>query len=76
MLNEILFTKIEEDGATYYTAEATFNVLALFLKIALLAVELFSFGHIGAVIEHRWTITCGVPLKISVTSTSQRQLMV
>ena len=55
MLNKFLFTKIEEedigniwfqqDGATCHTAEAT---LALFLKIALSAAELMSFGHLGA----------------------------
>ena len=33
---------------------------ALFLKIALSAAELMSFGHFGAVIWHRWTIICGV----------------
>ena len=40
---------------------------ALFLKIALTAVELMSLGHLGAAISHRWTIICGVPSKISVT---------
>ena len=47
---------------------------ALFLKIALSAAELMSFGHLGSAIWHRWTIICGVPWKISVTPTSQRQL--
>ena len=47
---------------------------ALLLKIALSAAELMSFGHLGAAIWHRWTIICGVPSKISVTPTSQRQL--
>ena len=47
---------------------------ALFLKIALSAAELMSFGHLGAAIWHRWTIICGVPSKISVTPPSQRQL--
>ena len=28
-----------------------------------------SFGHLGSAIWHRWTIICGVPSKISVTST-------
>ena len=51
MLNEFLFTKIEEedigniwfqqDGATCHTAEAT---------LALSAAELMSFGHLGAAI--------------------------
>ena len=47
---------------------------ALFLKIASSTAELMSFGHLGAVIWHRWTIICGVPSKMSVTPTSQRQL--
>ena len=46
----------------------------LFLKIALLGTELMSFGHLGAEIRYRWTIIYGVPSKISVTPTSQRQL--
>ena len=48
---------------------------AMFLKTALSAAELMSFGHLGAAIWHRWTIICGVPSKISVTPTSQKQLM-
>ena len=47
---------------------------ALFLKTALSAAELMSFGHIEAAISHRWTIICGAPLKISVTQPRQRQL--
>ena len=49
MLNEFLFTKIEEDdigniwfqqdGVTCHTAKATLDVFALFLKIALSAAE-------------------------------------
>ena len=61
MLNEFLFTKIEEadigniwfqqDGAKCNTAEATLDVFcALFLKIALSAPELMSFGHLGSAI--------------------------
>ena len=60
MLNKFLLTTIEEedigkiwiqqDGATCHTAEATFDVLRPFLKIALLAAELMSFGHLGATI--------------------------
>ena len=46
----------------------------LFLKIALSAAELISFGHHGAGIWHRWTIICEVPSKINVTPTRQRQL--
>ena len=48
---------------------------ALFLKIALWAAELMSFGHFRTAIWHRWTIICGVPSEISVTPTTQRQLM-
>ena len=47
---------------------------ALFLKIALTGAEMMSFAHLGAAIWHRWTIICGVPSKIIVTSTSQRKL--
>ena len=83
MLNEFLFTKIEEEaidniwfqqhGATCHTAEAKHRVFsALLLKIALSAAELMSFGHLGAAIWHRWTIICGLPSKIGVTPTSQR----
>ena len=60
MLNEFLFTKIEEedigniwfqhDGATCHTAELHSMFCALFLKIALSAAELMSFGHLGAAI--------------------------
>ena len=60
MLNEFLFIKCDEedigniwfqqDGATYHTAEATLDVRVLFLKIALSATELMSFGHLGAAI--------------------------
>ena len=45
-----------------------------FFKIALSVAELTPFSHLGAAISHRWTIICGVPSKISVTATSQRQL--
>ena len=45
-----------------------------FLKIALSAAELMSFGYIEAAIWRRWTIIYGVPSKISVMPTSQRQL--
>ena len=34
---------------------------ALFLKIALSAAELMSFGHLGTAIWHSWTIICWVP---------------
>ena len=82
MLNEFLFTKIEEEdigniwfqqaGAKQPKLYSMF--CALFLKIALSAGELISFSHLGAAIWHHRTIICGVPSKISVTPTSQRQL--
>ena len=40
----------QQDGATYHTAEANSMFCALFLKIALSAAELMSFGHLGAAI--------------------------
>ena len=45
----------------------------MFLKIALSAAELMSFGHFGAAIWHRITIICRVPSKINITLTIQRQ---
>ena len=36
---------------------------ALFLKIALSAAELKSFGHLGAAIWHRWIIICRLSSK-------------
>ena len=85
MLNEFLFTKIEEedieniwfqqDGTTCNTAEATLDVLHPVLKIALSAAELISFGHLGAAFGLFIYRLLFVPSKISFTSTSQRQLM-
>ena len=83
MLNEFLFTKIEEEdiGSIPFGFNRTAlrapqpklhsMFCALFLKTALSAAELMSFGHRGAAI---CTIICRVPSKISVTATSQRQL--
>ena len=51
MLNDFLFTKIEEED-----------------------IDNIWFKQVGAAIWHRWTIICGVPSKISVTPTSQRQM--
>ena len=58
MLNEFLFTKIEEEDignilflqrrATCHTADAILNVLRPVLKIALSVAELMSFDHLGA----------------------------
>ena len=84
ILNEFLFTKIEEedigniwfqqDGTSRHSRSLHSMFCALFLKMALSAAELMSFDHLGAAIWHRWTIICGVPTKISVTPTSQSQL--
>ena len=57
-------------GATQQKLHSLF--CALFLKIALSAAELMSFGNLGAAIWHRCTIICGVPSKISVKPTSYR----
>ena len=60
MLNEVLFTKMEEvdigniwfqqDRAMCHTAGATLMFCALFLKTALSALEVMLFGHLGAAI--------------------------
>ena len=71
MLNEFLFTKIERILAIFgfnrKALRATQPKLhsmfcALFLKIAISAAELMSFGHLGAAILAivRWTIICAV----------------
>ena len=73
MLNEFLFTKIEQGrilatfGFNRTALRATQPKLysmfcVLFLKIALSAAELTSFGLLGAAISHRWTIICEVSL--------------
>ena len=40
----------QQVSATCHTAEATLDVLRPFLKIALSAAELMSFGHLGVAI--------------------------
>ena len=77
MLNEFLFTKIEEedigniwfqqDGATCHTAEATLDVLRPVFEDRIISRS-------ADVVWHRWTIICVVPSKISVMPTSQKQL--
>ena len=67
MLNEFLLTKIEEEdignicfqqvGATYYTVEAILAILRPNFEDSII---------------NRRTMICGVPSKISVTSTTQR----
>ena len=83
MLNEFLFTKIEEEDianialrtALHATQPKLYSMFsALFLKISISAAQLMSFGHLGAEICHRWTIICRVPSKLRVTPTSQKQL--
>ena len=82
MLNEFLFTKIEEEdiGNIWFQQDVAIQpklhsmFCALILKIALSAAELMSFGQLGAAVWHRWTIICGVASKISVAPTSHRQL--
>ena len=85
-LSSHLWTKIEEedigniwfdqDGISALQPKLHSMFCALFLKLALSAAELMSFGHLGAVIWHHWTIICGVLSKITVTPTSQRQLTI
>ena len=79
MLNEFLFTKIEEedianicfqhDGVTWHTAEAILDVLRPVFEDGIISrtADVIWPPRLGAVIWHRWTIICGVP-------TSQRQL--
>ena len=64
------------NGDCYRTTQPKLHskFCALFLKIAISAAELMLFGHLWAAIWHRWTIICGLPPKISITSTSQRQV--
>ena len=75
MLNELLFTKIEEedigniwfqqDGATCHTAEVTLEVLR----------PVFKEHIISHKVDVVWPpLSCEVSSKISVTPTSQRQL--
>ena len=69
MLNEFLFTKIDEENIETFGFNRTALratqpklhsiVCVLFLKIAFSAAELISFGHLEAAIWHRWTIICG-----------------
>ena len=60
------------NDATFTQPKLRSMFCTLFLKMALSAAELMSFGHLGAAIFHRWTITSEVPSKISVTKASQR----
>ena len=70
---ERIFVHKNLRGNIWFQEEASMSCV-LFLKIALSAADLMSFGHLGAAIWHCWTIICGVPSKICVTPTSQRQL--
>ena len=74
MLNELLFTKIEEvdigniifqqDGATCHTVEATLDVMR----------PVFEDRIISSSANVVWLRRSGVPSKLSVTPISQRQL--
>ena len=78
MLNEVLFTKIEEegvnniwfqqDGPKCHKAEATLDVLRPGFENRII------IGHLGPAIWHRCTLICGVPPNISVTPTCQSQV--
>ena len=84
MLNEFLFTKIEEEdigniwfqqnGATCHTAEATVDVLLPVFQDRIISCSTDVVWPPWAAISQRWTIICGVPSNISITPTSQRQL--
>ena len=85
MLNEFLFTKIEEekdigniwfqqDGATCHTAEATLDVLRPVFEDRIISRRADVIWLSRSCNLNHWTIICGVPSKISVTPTSQRQL--
>ena len=63
MLSEFLFIKIvEEKIGKIWFQHSMF--CAMFLKIALSAAELMSFGHPGTTIWHYLTIIYGAPSKI------------
>ena len=61
-LKEFLFTKIKEEdiGNIWFQQDGALHLMfsALFLKIALSAAELKSFGHLRAAFWLRWTIIC------------------
>ena len=70
MLNEFLFTKIEEEeigsiwfqqhGANCHTAKAALDVLRPVFEDHITSHRADSFGHLRAAIWHRWTISCAV----------------
>ena len=65
MLNELLFTKIEEEG---HTAEATLDIIPPFFEDRVISRR----ADVVWPPWSGWTIICGVPSKI--TPISQRQL--
>ena len=84
MLNEFLFTKIEEqhigkiwfqqDGATCHTAKATLDVLRPVFEDRIISHRADVVSPARSCVRHRWTIICGVLSKISFTIASQRQM--
>ena len=80
VIEPLLFTKIEEEdigniwfqqqGATCHTAEATLVVLRPVFEDCIISRRVVWLRAIW----HRCTIIYGLPSKISVTPTSQRQL--
>ena len=70
MLNEFLFTKIEEedigtldiwfqqDSTTCHIAETTLDVLCPVFKDHIISRRADAFGHLGAAIRHRWKDKC------------------
>ena len=60
-----MFKKIEEDGTTCHTAEATLDVLRPVFEDRIISRR----ADVGVAICHRWTIICEVPSKISVMPT-------
>ena len=72
-----MFTKIEEeDIGNIYVAEATLDVLRPVFedRIISLRIDVVWPPRSCDLTPLDWTIICGVPSKISVTATSQRQL--
>ena len=85
MLNEFLFTKIEEedignilfrqDAVTSHTAEATLDVLRSVFEDRIISRKADVVWPPRNCYWHHWTPICGVPSNIIVKPTSQSQLM-
>ena len=83
ILNEFLFTKIWSRGYRQHLVSTGWRYVLHSRIYTRCFAPCFwrsyyqpqmSFDHRGAAIWHCWTIICGVPSKISVTPTSQREL--